>query len=102
MTATARDVRLRAAELIELRDWWQAPPGTHSGRGPDGQICASVALSDAAEELAGGLNLLSESLFRKTRCEVMTELRVSDLVGWNDARERTKAEVLAALRGGGA
>lgn len=97
-------VRHRAADLIERGDWWQATMNTPGGRGPRGQRCASVALLDAAVAV-GRTWEDREWLLRMARAEVLRELRAQGggavtLADWNDTAERTKDEVLAALRGG--
>jgi hypothetical protein len=89
-----REVRLRAAELIEERGWRQ-----EVRRGELTTLCAAEAVSAATEELAGGdiggagwrgLNEAAHSpIFGGS---------VLALVRWNDERGRTEDEVLELLR----
>jgi len=89
---TTRSIRIRAAELIEQ-------DGHSKGHTLDesGQRCIEQALAEAAHE-SGDFRLYST-----VRHELERELGLAqgatELIRWNDAPERTPAQVLAALRG---
>lgn len=85
VTATLRQVRDTAARIIESNGWFQG--GYH---GPGGNVCALAALYEACDRLD---------------VEDQVELIKSwkpwtgfNIVAFNDAPGRTKAEVLQLLR----
>lgn len=105
ITARPVDVRLRAAELIEKRGWWQG-----GSTGPLGQMCGLRACFSAARELIeeGGalpawqLGPAVTRLGRAALLELEDELIMRGMVGsvssYNDRPGRTVSEVLALLR----
>lgn len=84
---TAAEVLLAAAALVE-RGWCQHQLHT---RAPE-RWCAIGAITSAAR-YAG----CAGSEF--SACDVLKQVvPIDDIAGWNDAPERTQAEVVAALR----
>jgi hypothetical protein len=91
------EIRLKAAELIEKRGWWQG-----DFKGPHGELCAMGALCIAAE---CDLDWVARHWIeywpgdlREAIREVQSGLNDAlDL--WQDEPDRTKEEVIAALRG---
>lgn len=86
---TTKDVLLAAADLIEERGLAKGQDAT-DGEGTPAPTCAGLAIGETA-------------LHRDTFFSVMDHLRaylgVRSITAWNDAPERTQAEVVAALRG---
>lgn len=86
---TESDVLEKAADLIERDGWCQG------GDGRDGKCrCMMVAIADASDS-APPPRL---SLWQRTRDAIWGYLGVTSGAKWNDAPERTAAEVIAALR----
>lgn len=89
------DVRatlLAAADLIEPEGAWYQLHGSRVNSDGSVSLCALIAIYRATDLSSVGL---AASLF------VRRHLGLSDsegLAGWNDAPERTQAEVVAALR----
>lgn len=90
---TTREVRERAAQLIERHGWCQ-----WAGRRMDGAICAQQAIYDADRELCEDRYILPRTGFAAI-IEVCEELGITTLAGWNDQQRRTVGDVLSALRG---
>jgi hypothetical protein len=101
MSTNARDdqvraVLLEAAKLVE-RGWCRCDFRKHTPNG------VRYCLVGAINESVNGIEMPSF----KTRCEfrdcvkeaVMATIGTRTLFHWNDAPERTQAEVVAALRG---
>lgn len=98
MTDATTDIILKAKALIE-RDGWirksyrlDAADGTCQGR------CLVGAIRDAT--IALGLTPIGENRFaayRAARERLTSRVADDNLVAWNDAPERTKAEVLELL-----
>lgn len=84
---TTCELRLKAAEIIEERGWWQG-----GFKGPSGECCLVEAMQKAES---------SSELFLVSRAVRSMGFRgVDESMMWNDAPERTKAEVVARLRDG--
>jgi hypothetical protein len=81
----ARAVLLEAAAIVE-RGWCQFQSGH---RRKDGARCATGAIDDAA---GGDINLSVDAF--EALCRVIDGTHIAT---WNDAPERTKADVIAAL-----
>lgn len=97
---TTRELRERAALLIEQRGWRQG-----DWRGPNGELCLDAALVIAAgkiepEDLAEEWPALATAADDEIAAELGFGSSGSSCAHWNDDPRRTKAEVLAALRGG--
>lgn len=97
------DVLMRAADLIEPEGaWCQGEPAE------DADGCAVGALDPSAIRwcAAGALARFSSNpdgtngnkFYHRVRRELINVLGTSTIVHWNDAPERTQAEVVAALR----
>lgn len=84
---TICELRLKAAEIIEERGWWQG-----GFDGPNGECCMLEALYAAENYVAFG------SVTRAA--QDMGFGGIDPIVSWNDAPGRTKAEVLDRLRDG--
>lgn len=80
-----RTILLEAAAAIEQR-------GLHKGDllGCDGSVCAMGAISE--------LTALDACTGRRAERKLVRFLKVKSIPIWNDARYRTKSEVVAALR----
>lgn len=88
---TTRQIRDRAVEIIEAH-------GLCKGRflDPDGRRCIAGAIFQALVDLDGyGMDWISY----RAIYEIEQELQCGILSIWNDAPERTKEQVVAALRG---
>ena len=89
---TTRQIREKAAELIEERGWAQETLWTE-----DGRLCLLGAILMAGK-LLGDADLRCASSYSVVS-ELCNELGVVGLGAWNDAPKRKVEEVLAALRG---
>lgn len=103
MNVRTRDIRERAARLIEERGWHQG-----NWKGSDGSLCLEAALWIAAGVRdPEKLHDQWPPIVREIDAEIKQELGLAgpnfpperSLAPWNDAPKRTKEEVLAALRG---
>lgn len=83
---TEAEILRAAAEIIEERGWW-------NGRAPALGECVGTAIFEAAPRDKEG-RVRARRAFRE-------HTRVAP-IAWNDAPDRTKADVLAALRGAAA
>ena len=96
---TPRDVLAAAADLIDERGWHQ---GDYLG--PAGEVCCLGAIriaSSPAQHLFVSDHLTAAKLL-STRLGLPAPDAVAagkQIVAWNDAPDRTQAEVTAALRG---
>lgn len=77
-------VCLRAAEMVE-RGWF----GNRPDHGPQKNVCLLIAISEAVNEIGGN---------RYVALARLGFPRAIDGVCWNDAKGRTKAEVIDLLR----
>lgn len=89
---TDRDVLLRAADLLEEFGWCR---GEYGGKAL-GRMCATQAITEAAQDLAG-LGDLYE-VWDAAYSRFTQHFGVITPTGYNDAPGRTKADVVAALR----
>lgn len=91
-----RAVLLDAAKLVE-RGWCQ---GVHKKHTPKGaRYCLSGAINEAVDELETPPFQARCELRDRARKAVTAAIGARTLFHWNDALERTQAEVVAALRG---
>jgi hypothetical protein len=74
----------KAAQLIEECGWFQG-----TAVGPGGELCMLGAIDSAGELVGDGGPGLSR---------IYADLGLTNVANWNDAPDRTKAEVLAKLR----
>lgn len=82
-------ILLNAAAWFEQGGgWWQEPPYSW-GEGPNGERCAIRAINQAA----GGYTDAAEAAQHRLR-----QIVGDSISNWNDDPDRTKAEVIAALR----
>jgi hypothetical protein len=83
---------LKAADLIERQGWCQ--DRTHNASG-EHCLLGAVWFSHYGKEPPGGIvrELDWHEVF-----EILKPHTAPSIAGWNDAPERTKAEVIAALR----
>ena len=95
---TAKEVLLTAADIVE-KGWTQGVFATNAfGKGvpvesPEAcSFCVLGALDKAAETGIG------EMAWREAEKALFRTVRSPSLPAWNDAPERTQAEVVAALR----
>lgn len=79
------DILDGAADVIERVGWFRI--GDEPRSDGHGSACAFVALTRAGDSMLHG--------YRALQREVSTDL----ITAWNDAPQRTKQEVLDALRG---
>ena len=88
---TEQDVRNHAADLLEEFGWCQCV----EAKGPDGK---GLAWDDA-----GAVEFCGRTALWRARRELRygNEIDFGDLVKFNDTPGRTKAEVVARLRGTG-
>jgi hypothetical protein len=84
---TERDVLLRAADLLEEFGWRQESYGSKE----EGRMCAMGAIYEAAIDFKMDVAYEAETCLAR-------HVGWSHVASWNDAPERTKAEVVAALR----
>lgn len=84
MNPTPEGALYQAADLIEEAGWWQEGYHDNSGYCP---ITALSHLPISAVTMSDALDLLRDRI---------GTLSISD---WNDAVDRTQAEVLAVMRG---
>ncbi len=97
--ATTREVRERAARLIEERGWARRVRDEYGG--PEHcKLGIVYALHKADVELSGwGASYRRDSLANLAALDIERELGIRSLARWNSRPLRTKADVLAALRG---
>jgi hypothetical protein len=92
---TARDILLRAADLLEEFGWCQHISGSKEM----GEMCAAGAIREAHAEWDGDFDAgpgkdLWDDIYRALEPQV----GAWDLPSWNDAGGRTKKEVTTLLR----
>ena len=93
MSAVA-DVLNGAADLLEREGWWQG-----DYRGPNGETCVDGALVRAVGQQPGGIMEGDVGLSYLAAVKVLRHHLGREFVSaWNDDPQRTKAEVVAALR----
>ena len=85
-TSEVSECLRRAAEIIEERGWWQGI----NGIGPKGQVCVLRAINVSAGD--------RPKTFVKSIIRLETWLNRLGIAKWNDHPDRTKDEVLKALR----
>jgi hypothetical protein len=102
---TEKEALLRAADLLEAEGWCQ-----HESLDGEGRRCVSQAL---AEQI--GLRLESDGIVWQRRAQLWREVvrvliaelelelmetdgSISRVIDWNDAKDRTREEVVAFLR----
>lgn len=108
---TPFDILTDAAAIIERNGWAQGKAVEASPAGANCPTCANLALGDAArfrsEVLGANYHAYLEAqvaLLKYLKISIAPALlnqttKGSLIVDWNDAPERTAAEVVAALRG---
>lgn len=79
------DVINKAADLIDERGLWKSNVAEYL---PNGPLCVVLAL----DEVAGPIREFGKAI------DLMDARVGGDLIGWNDAPERTKDEVVAMMR----
>lgn len=82
-----RKALLDAADLIEQKGFWKAGLRT----APEGALCVLGAIHVAVYEVDRGL-------FSPAWKALAAFVGTDNITGWNDAKERTAAEVIAAMR----
>ncbi|AXQ68494.1 hypothetical protein HOT99_gp123 [Caulobacter phage CcrBL10] len=108
---TPIEILTTAAALIERNGWGQGKDVETSPRGVGCPTCANLALGDAARQPHGVLGP-NYRPYLQAQVALLKYLKIdiglvllgqtvhgSLIVNWNDAPERTAAEVVAALRG---
>lgn len=86
---TPREVLLRAADHMEKYGWRQRR------RGMRGEPCCAIGAIAAAIPDSEP----DDALEMSARAALRRHARIDDIPAWNDAPDRTAAEVIAALRG---
>ncbi len=108
-TMTTCQLRLKAAEVIEQRGWYQ-----HGfAASPDGPVCLLGALIEADAGSAYSSDIANVPIIHPRVVDACVAMGFTKLTGadiepsdmsrphrWNDAKDRTKDEVLARLRDG--
>lgn len=87
--AEVRDVLLTAAHLLAQHGWCQ-----RQSRSGSGALCVVAAIAAAA----GGAKTLEDRAHHALEVWVIWHSNHDSVAEWNDAPERTKDEVLHALR----
>lgn len=94
---TVADVLTAAADLIEPEGWWTQGATARTSTGERAVIAepdaACWCMIGAVWEVAGWLGPIGEA-----EGALLDLLGVGNVARWNDAPERTQAEVVAALR----
>ncbi len=90
---TVAEVAKAAADLLEKEGWVQGKHRYWDGSPCDGHILGRCVLAAFADVTPGG-----DKIFSKTRSAFGNYLGVRNIAHWNDAEERTKEEVVTALR----
>lgn len=90
---TAREVLLKAADHIERYGWQQGGAGS-----PHGPCCALGAI--AAGPIVHGVS--APAAIAEAEDMLRDWIKRQAVSAWNDAPDRTAAEVIAALRGAAA
>lgn len=90
-TGLQQRILLRAAELLEHDGWCQGYLRDDFGR-----MCASGAIGAAIEEMCPVDG--DPDTWEDVACRVARHVGARMLTAWNDESERTKDEVIAALR----
>ena len=88
---TTREVLLKAADIIEEKGWYQG-----NMIGPKGELCMLGALNVASDY---SLEYFNVRTVVRDHLHISVKDKSFSLSNWNDAPERTKEEVIAALRG---
>lgn len=88
---TVAEICLRAAEVIRERGWHQKDYANEKGN-----VCLFAAINIASGSTAWGPTSIGAAAVRRVKRHL--KLRVCDSVAkWNDAPDRTLAEVIDAL-----